>query len=155
MKNEKALLPDAKSEIDRLMTEFFRAVSFREGERPTYAELYNLFIETGLLIKNSAAEPEISNISQFIEPREKSVSTGELTAFREVELSEITEIFGNVGQRFSTYGKSGVLNGAPFEARGMISTQFIRTPAGWKISAMAWDDERPNLTIPKKYEHTG
>ena len=146
---------EAKSEIDRLMTEFFRAVSFERGDRPMYGELYKLFMETGLLIKNSAAEPEISNVGQFIGPREKSVSSGELTAFREVELSEITEVFGNVGQRFSTYGKSGVLNGAAFEARGMIATQFIRTPAGWKISAMAWDDERPNLSIPKKYEHSG
>jgi hypothetical protein len=30
----------------------------------------------------------------------------------------------------------------------MISTQFILTPAGWKISAMAWDDEHPGLSIP-------
>ena len=155
MKDEKVLPMDSKSEIDRLMTEFFQAVSFREGERPAYTALFTLFIETGLLIKNSAAEPEISNVGQFIGPREKSVSSGELTTFREVELSEITEIFGNVGQRFSAYGKSGVLNGAAFEARGMITTQFIRTPAGWKISAMAWDDERPNLSIPKKYEDAG
>jgi hypothetical protein len=25
----------------------------------------------------------------------------------------------------------------------MIATQFIRTPAGWKMSAMAWDDSGP------------
>ncbi|UUZ70087.1 hypothetical protein LP416_13350 [Polaromonas sp. P2-4] len=41
------------------------------------------------------------------------------------------------------------MKGAPFEARGVISTQFVRTPEGWKISAMAWDDERPGLSIPE------
>jgi hypothetical protein len=68
-----------------------------------------------------------------------------------VELAQTTEIFGNVAHRFSAYAKSGTLNGVPFEARGMISTQFILTPAGWKMSAMAWDDERPGLTIPDRY----
>ena len=29
----------------------------------------------------------------------------------------------------------------------MISTQFVYTPAGWKMSAMAWDDERPGLVV--------
>jgi hypothetical protein len=71
----------------------------------------------------------------------------------EVELSEITEIFGNVAQRFSAYAKFGTIKGAPFAARGMIATQFIRTPAGWKMSAMAWDDERPGLALPAP-EHT-
>ena len=34
----------------------------------------------------------------------------------------------------------------------MISTQFILTREGWKMSAMAWDDERPGLSIPDHYE---
>ena len=50
------------------------------------------------------------------------VSSGELTRFREVELSEVTEVLGNVSHRFSAYAKSGTMKGAPFEARGMIST---------------------------------
>ena len=32
----------------------------------------------------------------------------------------------------------------------MISTQYVRTPVGWRISAMAWDDERPGLTLPQR-----
>jgi hypothetical protein len=139
----------AKSEIDRLATEFLRAVSFEEGERPRYDGLYALFIETGLLIKNSSATPEISSVRQFIEPRLAMVSSGELTRFREVELSEVTEVFGNVAHRFSVYAKSGTMKRVPFEARGMISTQFIMTPSGWKMSAMAWDDERPGFVITK------
>lgn len=76
------------------------------------------------------------------------VSCGELTRFRESKLSETTQVFGNVAHRYSAYAKSGTMNGVPFEARGVISTQFVRTPAGWKISAMTWDDERPGLSLP-------
>jgi hypothetical protein len=138
-----------KRELDRLMDAFFRAVSFAQGERPHYDDIFGLFIEAGLLIKNSLATPEISGVRQFVEPRQATFSAGELTRFREVELSEITEIFGNVAQRFSAYAKSGITNGVPFAARGMIATQFIRTPAGWKMSAIAWDDERPGLALPE------
>jgi hypothetical protein len=138
-----------KRELDRLMAAFFRAVSFDMGESPHYDDIYRLFIESGLLIKNSAATPEISTVGQFVEPRQATVRSGALTSFRETELSDSTEIFGNVAQRFSAYAKSGTLNGVPFTARGMIATQFIMTPAGWRISAMAWDDERPGLALPE------
>jgi hypothetical protein len=33
----------------------------------------------------------------------------------------------------------------------MISTQFVRTADGWKMSAMAWDDERAGLVIPERF----
>jgi len=138
------------AELDRLTAEFFRAVSFEAGEAPPYDNIYALFIESGLLIKNTAAMPEISGIRQFIEPRQAMVRAGELSRFREVELSATTEVFGNVAHRFSAYAKSGTMRGVPFEARGMISTQFISTPSGWKMSAMAWDDERPGLSVPER-----
>ena len=136
-----------KSELERLTAEFFRAVSFETDGAPPYDNIYALFIESGLLIKNTGATPEISSVRQFIEPRLAMVRAGELTRFREVELSETTNVFGNVAHRFSAYAKSGTMKGVPFEGQGMISSQFILTPEGWKISAMAWDDERPGLSI--------
>lgn len=141
----------SKHEIDSLTSDFFRAVSFFEGNKPTYHNLYTLFIESGQLIKNSATLPEISPVRQFIEPRQSMVDLGELTDFKEVETAEITEIFGNVAHRFSTYEKYGINKGADFKGRGIISIQYIKTATGWKISSMAWDDERPGLTIPARY----
>ena len=143
-----------KDELDRLTTEFFRAVSFESGETPPYENIEKLFVDAGLLIKNSATTPEISTVHQFLAPRQAMVASGELTRFREFELSETTEIFGNVAHRFSAYEKSGTLKGVPFKGRGMISTQFLLTPVGWKMSAMAWDDERPGLSIPDRYDRS-
>lgn len=137
-----------KDEPDRLLAVFFQSVSFEQGARPAYEQLYSLFIEDGLLIRNSLSAPEISTVREFIESRAALAASGRLTFFEEAELSGVTEQFGNVAQRFSAYRKSGLQDGAHFSTRGMISTQFIRTLAGWKISAMAWDDERPGLTLP-------
>ena len=136
-----------KAELDRLVAAFFEAVSFEPGAAPPYENIHRLFIEAGLLIKNSGTTPEISSLSQFIEPRKALVRSGELTRFLETELYETTEIFGNVAHRFSAYAKSGTQGGKAFEARGMISTQFVLTPGGWRMSAMAWDDERPGLVL--------
>ena len=141
-----------KIELDRLTAEFFRSVSFESGQTPPYENVQSLFIEAGLLIKNSASTPEIATVREFLAPRRAMVASGELTRFRESELSETTQIFGNVAHRFSAYEKSGTLKGTPFEARGMISTQFVLTPSGWKMSAMAWDDERPGLSIADRYD---
>ena len=140
--------PLVKDELDRLTAKFFRTVTFDAGEAPSHDNIYALFIESGLLIKNNGTKPEISNVREFIEPRAAMVRAGELTRFREVELSETTVIFGNVAHRFSAYAKSGMMKGIPFEGRGMISSQFVLTPDGWRMSAMAWDDERPGLSIP-------
>jgi hypothetical protein len=57
----------------------------------------------------------------------------------------------NYGIGFSPLGRVA-LNGQAFAARGVISTQFVSTPTGWRISAMAWDDERPGLALPARYE---
>ncbi len=142
---------DTEAALETLIGDFFRAVSFETGERPAYDRIHDLFVEQGKLIKNSSEAPEVSTVDQFIASRQRMVDSGALTSFREIEIAEITEVFGNVAHRFSTYVKSGTLEDAAIEGRGVISTQFIRTPSGWKMSSMAWDDERPGLTIPARY----
>jgi hypothetical protein len=140
-----------EAELEQLMMRFFRAVSFREGGQPAYKELRTVFVDGGRLIKNSDEFPEISTVDEFVRPRQDAVDSGALVWFEEVELAHITELFGNVAHRFSTYQKRGSMNGAEISARGAISTQFIRTPDGWRMSSMAWDDERPDLVLPTRY----
>jgi hypothetical protein len=144
-------MDDDRAELGRLMQRFLRAVSFGEGEQPVYGDLPDLFAEGARLTKTSDAVPDSATVDAFIGPRQASVDSGALTCFEEVEVGEVTEIFGNVAHRFSTYEKRGTLNGVAIDARGAISTQFIRTPDGWRMSSMAWDDERPGLELPSRY----
>lgn len=140
-----------EDELAALTAGFFDAVTFAPGERPDYHAIRDLFIAQGLLIKN-IGEPEITTVDEFIAPRQALVDSGELTEFEEGELAQVTELFGNVAHRMSTYFKRGVQGGVRFEARGVISTQFVFTPSGWRMSSMAWDDERPGLVMPDRYE---
>lgn len=147
-----AVTADTVADLSTLTEAFFAAVSFETGARPGYHRLYDLFIDGAQLIKNSGEVPEISSVADFIKPRQAMVDAGELTSFQEFEIADVTEVFGNVAHRFSTYGKRGITNGVETAATGMISSQFVRTPQGWRMSSMAWDDERPGLTIPDRYQ---
>jgi hypothetical protein len=151
MESEDPATAHVHAELTALTADFFHAVSFRQGERPDYSRLHALFIADGMLIRNSSEAPEVSTLDEFITPRQRMVESGELSSFEEVESAAITEVFGNVAHRLSTYEKRGTTNGQAFEGRGVISIQFIRTPQGWKMTSMAWDDERPGLTIPDRY----
>jgi hypothetical protein len=131
--------------MDELIQAFFAAVSFPAGGRPDYGRIRALFIPGGLLISQRG---EVTGVEAFIAPRQATVDSGALTEFEERELRFRTERFGNVAHRFSGYSKRGVLDGEPFAARGVISTQFVLTAEGWRMSAMAWDDERDGLTLP-------
>ena len=134
-----------------LIEAFFAAVSYPAGGAPRYDRIRELFVPEGLLIKNSGDAPEVSSLDAFIAPRQELADSGRMTAFEEVEVAARTEAFGNVAHRLSTYRKRGVLDGVAFSGTGIITTQFIATPAGWRMTAMAWDDERPGLTVPDSY----
>jgi hypothetical protein len=140
-----------EDELAALTAAFLAAVTFAPGERPDYDAIRGLFIDQGVLIRNIGTL-DITTVDEFIAPRQALVDSGALTEFEELELAHITEVFGNVAHRMSTYSKSGVQDGVRFEARGVISTQFVFTPSGWRMSAMAWDDERPGLVMPDRYE---
>jgi len=137
-----------KQELDALVRRFFAIFTNTGGATPRVEAAYGLFIPEGIVVKNTGSAPEIYSLREFVEPRRKWLTNGTLVDFEEAEVSERTDVFGNIAQRFSTYRKSGVLSGEPFAARGMKVMQFVRTPAGWRFSSVAWDDERDGLALP-------
>ncbi|MEV6601755.1 DUF4440 domain-containing protein [Actinoplanes sp. NPDC051346] len=125
---------------------FFAA--FVSGADPARLDaLADLFLPRAVIIGTCGGEPVVYDVDAFIAPRRELLSGGRLTGFSEWELSGRTEVFGDIAQHFCGYAKSGSLDGVPFTARGMKTFQFVRTSAGWRISAVAWDDERDGLTV--------
>jgi hypothetical protein len=132
---------EVKAELDQLMRAFLGAFTNTGGSRPNVDVVREVFIPQGMIIKNVGGELVIYDLDAFVEPREKILTDGTLTEFSEWEVAERTEIFGSIAHRFSEYRKSGFLDGEWFEGVGRKTTQFVRTPAGWRMSSMAWDDE--------------
>ncbi|WP_027342068.1 nuclear transport factor 2 family protein [Hamadaea tsunoensis] len=132
--------PDAKAAIDHLMTAFLGAFANPGGGAPDVDVIYDLFLPDGMIISMVTGTPVVYDLRAFVEPRRAMLTDGTLTDFREWETGESTQIFQSVAHRFSTYSKCGYHHGTWFEGRGAKTTQFVRTPDGWKISSLAWDD---------------
>ena len=131
-----------KAAIDAVTGVFFDAFTSRDGKAASVDRLYEVFVPEALIVKNTGDEPVVYDLAGFVEPRRELLSGGSLTNFREAEVSERTEIFGRIAHRFSVYEKSWTNEGKHHAGRGAKAIQFVRTPQGWKISSLAWDDER-------------
>ena len=140
-----------KCRIDELTTEFFRLFSPTAGVTVSLQGIHDLFIPQGIIVRTCGPNTEVFSISEFIAPRELLLNDGSLVDLCEREEWETTEIFGNVAQRFLAYRKTGVLHGERFDTRGMNTIQFVRKDGDWKMSALAWDDERNGVDIPARY----
>lgn len=130
-----------KKAIDLTTKKFFEAFTNVRGQKPKVADIKKLFIPMGILINSTNGTPEIYSLDSFIAPREKMLTDEILTEFSEREVSDTTNIFGNIAQRFSLYEKSGNLNGEYFETKGMKTMQFIKANKNWKFTSVAWSDE--------------
>jgi hypothetical protein len=139
---------DDKRAIDAIAAAFFAAFDNRGGRVPELGSLYDICIASCVVVKASGADAGIYTLREFIEPRAKLLGDGRLVDFHEREGWERTDVFGDVAQRFCSYWKSGVLEGEPFEAWGMKTMQLVRTDGRWRISAVAWSDEREGLAVP-------
>jgi hypothetical protein len=128
---------DAKAAIDALTAAFFAAFSSPDRV-PGIAQL---FIPQGVIIKNLDAQPVVYSVPEFIAPRLELLAGGRLTDFSEAETTERTEIWGTIAQRWSSYSKSGILDGQPFTGGGWKSSHFVDTPDGWRFASLIWDDE--------------
>ena len=133
---------------DELVHAFFDHFTNRGGATPNLRAIRDLCLPEVVIAKCVTSPPEVMSLETFIAPREALLSNGTLTDFQEAEVARHREVFGNVAQRWCTYVKSGVLDGRPFETRGVKVFQFVRCPGGWRISAVSWDDEREGGPTP-------
>ena len=125
--------------IDALAKAFFAVFCNVHGPADL-SRLAGLCLPQARIVKAVGAVPESDDLAGFIAPRRALLDGGRLTGFSEHEVESRTDVFGNVAQRWSRYRKCGVLDGVRFEGEGWKSLQCVRTPQGWRIAAVAWDD---------------
>ncbi|BEL03929.1 hypothetical protein Q0Z83_021200 [Actinoplanes sichuanensis] len=140
-------MADDRAAIAGIVRTFFAAFTSGADCAARLDALRQVFLPEAVIIRTCGGEPVVYGVDGFIAPRRKLLTDGTLTDFREWEVSGRTEIFGDIAQHFCEYAKAGVQNGVGFTGRGMKTLQFVRTSAGWRISAAAWDDEREGLAI--------
>ena len=136
-----------RSAIAELVRTFFAAFTSGPDSGARLDALREILLPEAVIVR-TCGDPVPYDVAGFIAPRRQLLSGGALVDFREWELSGSTLLFGDVAAHFCSYAKSGTLDGAPFTGRGMKALQFVRTRDGWRISAVAWDDERDGVPWP-------
>ena len=140
------------TEIEGVVRAFFAAFTSGPGSAARLDTLRSLLLPEAVVIRTCGDEPVVYDVEGFIAPREALLSGGTLVDFSEWETFGRTDVFGDVAHWFGAYAKAGVQDDLPFTGRGMKSLQLVRTSAGWRISAAAWDDERDGLTMAGRGE---
>jgi len=143
---------DADQEaIAGIVRTFFAAFTSGPDCAARLASLRAVMLAEAVIVRTCGGEPAVYDVDGFIAPRQALLTGGALVDFSEWELRGHTEIFGDIAHHFGSYAKAGVQDGTPFTGRGMKTLQFVRTSAGWRISAAAWDDERDGLQLEPDY----
>lgn len=127
-------------EINLLITSFYGLFTNTSGQIPDLDKIHSLCLPETIIIKKEGLQQTVYTPETFITPRKKILTDGTLTGFEEHEVSNETTVSGNIAQRFSTYEKSGTMNGTPFHGRGTKLFQLVHGAAGWRISAVVWED---------------
>jgi RimJ/RimL family protein N-acetyltransferase len=132
-----------QAQIESLIRCFFDAFSSDPGVSDRMAALRAAMLPDARIVRTGGAEPVAYDVDSFLAPRRTMLTDGTLTSFHEEAQSGRLELFGDMAQWFGRYSKHGIRDGKSFDGGGMKSIQFVRTAAGWRISASVWDDDRP------------
>ena len=143
---------DVASE-DAIIAALYGAISGPAGQKRDWARFRSLFIPEGRLIvarprrPEGAVPPRVMTVEQYITASTAALESG----FFEREINRVSETFGGVTHRFSTYeSRRRAEDATPF-ARGINSIQLLNDGERWWVVTVFWDSERPNNPIPAKY----
>ena len=136
---------DDRRAVQAVVDTFFAAFTSGPDVVARLDALRAVLLPEAVVVRTCGLEPAVYDVDSFIAPRQALLTSGTLTDFREWEVSGRTELFGDIAQHFCSYAKSWVQDGEPLRGKGMKSIQLVRTAGGWRISAVAWDDERDGL----------
>ncbi len=143
--------PTDAEAVAALVGVFFAAFTSEPDCVERIADLRAAFLPAAVIVRTCGLEPTVYDVEGFLQPRQALLTGGTLTGFREWQLIGRTDIWGDIAQHVGSYAKSGVQDGVPVTGRGMKTLQFVRTSAGWRISAAAWDDEREGVALLPEY----
>ena len=145
--------PEDVASEDAIIAALYGAISGPAGQKRDWARFRSLFIPDGRLIVARPPRPEgpqpprVMTVEEYITGSSAALERG----FFEREISRISETFGGVTHRFSTYeSRARAEDPQPF-ARGINSIQLLNDGRRWWVVTVFWDSERPNNPIPAKY----
>ncbi len=137
--------------LDDTVKELYASISFTKGAKPNLAKMKSFFIAEARLVDNNGGKPAVMTLVQFTAVYLERLRSGLVMSFEEKEVSHVTEIFGKIAHRFSTYEtRFDPSEKKPFRV-GINSIQFVKARDRWLVASLVWNDQTEDLRIPRKY----
>lgn len=140
---------DDRAAVAAVVRAFFDAFTSGPELEKRLDALPGLFVPGAVVVRTCGGAPTVYDVPGFVAPRRALLTAGEVTGFREWEVDGRTELLGDVAHHVCTYAKRWSQDGVEHTGRGAKSLQLVRTGAVWRLSAVAWDDERPGWSPPE------
>lgn len=138
---------------DAIVAAVYDVISGGAGEARDWDRWRSLFIEGARLIPVGMT-PAGEVRHRVMTPEDYVEGSGpalERSGFFEREVSQVTETFGQIAHRFSTYeSRRSPDDAQPFQ-RGINSFQLMNDGTRWWVVSIMWDSERPGNPIPARY----
>jgi hypothetical protein len=147
--------PEDVATIDGITKAFYEVISGAAGQARQWGRdktLYSPDVRFVALSLGADGKPRavIMNHAQYVNSsNEFFVKEG----FVEREIGRVTRQFGNMAQVFSAY-EWETTAGKKERGRGVNSLELFNDGTRWWISAVTWEEERPNNPIPKEFLST-
>ncbi|HSK71587.1 MAG TPA: hypothetical protein VK892_07825, partial [Pyrinomonadaceae bacterium] len=142
--------PADVSTIDGIVKAFYEVISGGKGVARQWSRDKTLYTSDVRFVSMSEANGKVRasvmNHNQYAGgSNEFFVNEG----FSEREINRVTRKFGNLAHVFSVYEYS--TEDKKLQGRGVNSIELFWDGKRWWISAVSWDEERPNNPIPKEF----
>ena len=143
--------PKDVSTIEGIVKAFYETISGGKGVARQWSRDKTLYMPDARFVSMSEQadgkiRASVMNHNQYVNgSNEFFVREG----FQEREINRVVRRFGNIAHVFSVYEFS--TEDGKAKGRGINSIELFWDGARWWISAVSWDEERPNNPIPKEF----
>lgn len=137
---------DGQSDIDlirALIARQFASLCWAPGKPAAWAAFSADFVD-GARLYPAARPLKPQSVEGFL-ARMQDLAGTTLPRFDETVLGTDIRVFGNIAVALAA---CEITENATAVNRGVEALLLVRTEAGWRIAAQAWDVERPGTPIP-------
>ena len=146
-----APISETEKAINKAVIDVYEVIGVQNGQVPDLDAIRASFTPDAKFMNFRHDTLQNYGIDEFVGGYKNAIESGNLSNFREIEITGYTEYFGKIAHRISTYATFFDEGDVPDE-RGINSFQLINLDGKWLVNSVIWDIEKEGQAIPGKYD---
>ena len=141
-------------ELDEVLGELYRVISFPEGGSPDWKGMAGLFLDCARITRITPEARDEFDVDSFLAMLSELLESGVYTSFFECEVGRRTETFGSMAHVLSAYETKRDAAATARLGAGVNSIQLVREQGTWRILSLLWDEGNSHVVFsPEQFEN--